>query len=212
MVTETIQLNLINKSSSEDVPSVVIFQRNVVVNTDEPPIAWRVISNIGSGNNHPFDLSQTMQVSARIESGNVCVPKTAEPGQVWELIEGPSGIVLILKPDSDGATDMIKIENNLPAGTAELQAYRDNLLLATAFGVAPTQTAHFLFGPDIFVTTMVEITQGAAITVKLRPQDLTEFCLTGISSADIIMTDGPSGAGAPVFNFHLENVERLPSK
>jgi hypothetical protein len=61
--------------------------------------------------------------------------------------------------------------------------------------------------PTIWIGVMSQVTQGEALDAAIAPHGHTEISLSGIASADIIMTGGGPSAASEPFQFALENVK-----
>jgi len=72
MSNTVITLNLINNSNDQNNTRYVIFQKNVATSYQETTtMAWRVIKNLGMGDNHPFTFYSRIQrpsSSAEVEA------------------------------------------------------------------------------------------------------------------------------------------------
>jgi hypothetical protein len=204
-MTEVIQLNLINQSNDRNNSQIVIFQKNVATNFDELSIAWRVVQNLGTGNNHPFTYSLAQQVSASDSYGNFTPRLTAYPGQLFAMTKNTSGDVL--GPAGNATSpEEIQVGNQLEQGAINASLYRDGKLLAQKTSIAPQQKAVFRFKPSIFIGVASQVTEGQVIDSAILSSINTEISLLGISSADIIMTGGGPGQGSLPFRFTLANV------
>jgi hypothetical protein len=206
MALENIQLNFINQSKDTNNSSIVIFQKNVAEDFDEIAVAWTVIENCGRLDNHPFLYPLKFQVSSSDSYGNFTPQLTAYDGQAFEMTKTDSGDVLQLaSPPTATSPYEVEIQNNLLQGSVNGNITRDGKVLSTKTNLVPGQKAVFQFHPSIWIGAVSQITQGQIMDSAIIQQINTELPLTGISSADIIMTGGGSGKGSSSFEFKLAN-------
>ena len=205
-MTETIKLNFVNQSNDANNSEIVIFQQNVAEDFGELAIAWRVIENLGRLDNHPFDYPHSFQVSAEDSWGNFTPPLSAQYGQAYSMVKDASGDVL--KLDSTPATSptTVEIRNDLTQGAVNALIYKDGKLLAKKTNLAPGQKAVFSFQPKIYVGVASQVSAGDVMNSIIISQINTELALTGVASADIVMTGGGAGPGAQPFSFALKNI------
>jgi hypothetical protein len=203
---DKIKLNFINRSNDTNNSSIVMFQQNVSPDFDETTIAWKVIQNCGRGDYHPFTYSLNFNVSASDSYGNYTQQLTAYDGQAFDMTTDASGDVLKLSATPASISTEVEVRNNLNVGAINANCYRDGKLLAAKTGLAPGQKAVFEFQPRIYVGVVSQIEEGAVMNSAVISQINSEINLFGITSADIVMTGGGTGAGATPFNFTLENV------
>jgi hypothetical protein len=200
----TIKLNFINRSNDTNNSRVVIFQQNVA--EDSLPIAWKVIQNCGRLDNHPFKFPMNIQVSAGDSYGNYTPQISAYDSQAFDMVMDASGDILQLSTTPASNPYEIEIRNQLKLGAISANCYRDGKLLAVKSGLAPGQKAVFEFQPRIYIGVVSQIEEGDVMNAAIISQVNTEINLFGITSADIVMTGGGSGASATPFNFTLENI------
>jgi hypothetical protein len=204
--TDTIKLNLINQSYDRNNSKVLIFQRNGVPDLQELPVAWRVIENLGFDWSHPFDYPQELQVSTSDSDGNSSGLMESGPGMCWHVVNTESGNQLQYEGPSNGNVPELHVRNNLPRGAIDTQVYRDGRLLAARTGIAPGQKAVFRFNPILSFCVVSQMTEGATLNSAILSRVNAELNLSGICSADIVMTGGGSGRLAMPFRFTLRNV------
>lgn len=199
-----IWLNLINNSSDRNNDGIVIFQKNEA-SANEAPVAWRVIHNLGPGWSHPFTYPVAMAVAASDGMGNYSPQLPAATGQQYKLITTDSDDVL----EHNGLAaheDEIIIYNAQATGNIDIHVYRDGKLLALKKNVEPGQPAVFQFKPTLWIGVAHAVTEGALIDSAFTSQVHTQLSLSGISSADIIMTGGGLGPDTTPVLFSLQNV------
>ncbi|CAM1342089.1 hypothetical protein [Tenacibaculum amylolyticum] len=203
-----IKLNFINRSNDTNNSQVVIFQKNVAQNFDEIPIAWTVIKNCGRLDNHPFNFPLSFHVSASDSYGNYTPQFQAFNGQAFEMIKDMSGDVLQLSSTPAVSANEVEVRNNLTNGAIDANCYKDGKLLAKKTGVAPGQKASFEFLSRIYIGVVSQIEEGEMMNSAIISQITTSINLSGITSADIVMTGGGPGKNATPFLFTLENINK----
>lgn len=201
-----IKLNLINRSGDVNNSDYVIFQKNAATDVNVQSIAWKVVHNLGNGDNHPFVYPMNFEVGAKDSDGNYMPLIGAVNGSTYEVAMERSGHVL--RPSVTPASNPTEVEvwNNLSLGAVDAQIYRDGRLLAAKVNVAPGSKGNFQFLPKLFIGTVSQVTQGTVMNSNVSVQYLTELDLLGISSADIVVTGGGAGPNATAFQFSLTNV------
>lgn len=200
-----IKLNLINNSNDANNSQIVIFQKNVATNFDELAVAWRVIQNLGQGDNHPFLFPMAMAVSASDSYGNYTPQLPAQNGQLFSMNLTTSGDQLVASGSSSSSSE-VQVLNCLPKGAINASIYKDGKILATKTSVAPQQKAVFQFKPTIWIGVVSQIVQGQVMNSAILSGVNTELSLLGVASADIVMTGGGPGPNSTAFQFTLENV------
>jgi hypothetical protein len=208
MSTESIALRLINQSADCNNSSILIFQKNVATNFEEIAVAWQVIENLGTGWVHPFQYDLDLQVSVADSWGNHMPPQDTADGQLWTVTRDCSGDQL--KPSGAGTSaSEVQVLNGLDRGAVSACMYRSGKLLATKTGVAPGQKAVFLFKPAIWIGVASQIQQGTILDSAIISNINTQLNLTGIASADIVISGGGPGRNSRPFSFALENVRHM---
>ncbi|MBR8183624.1 hypothetical protein KDW54_14590 [Burkholderia ambifaria] len=200
-----INLNFVNLSNDVNNSQIVIFQKNVSTDFDELAIAWKVITNCGRGDNHPFVFPMLTTVSASDADGNYMPQKRAENGQLFNVSRSTSGNVLALAGPAPTSRE-IQLRNDLSQGAITASVFKDNRLLAHKTGIVPGQKAVFEFKPTLWIGTASQIEQGAVMNSAVLSDINTELSLLGIKSADIVMTGGGGGTTATAYQFRLANV------
>ncbi|WP_175699424.1 hypothetical protein [Burkholderia ambifaria] len=200
-----INLNFVNLSNDVNNSQIVIFQKNVSTDFDELAIAWKVITNCGRGDNHPFVFPMLTTVSASDADGNYMPQKRAENGQLFNVSRSTSGNVLALAGPAPTSRE-IQLRNDLSQGAITASVFKDNRLLAHKTGIVPGQKAVFEFKPTLWIGTASQIEQGAVMNSAVLSDINTELPLLGIKSADIVMTGGGGGTTATAYQFRLANV------
>ncbi|HYS65151.1 MAG TPA: hypothetical protein VEN30_15280 [Paraburkholderia sp.] len=200
-----IKLNFINLSNDVNNSQVVIFQKNVSTDFDELAIAWKVISNCGRGDNHPFVFPMQTSLTAGDADGNYMPQKPAQNGQMFSVTRAASGNVLGLAGASSSSRE-IQLRNDLRTGAITAGVFKDNRLLAHKTGIVPGQKAVFEFKPTLWIGTASQIEQGAVMNSAVISDINTELPLLGIARCDIVMTGGGGGTTAVPYQFRLANV------
>ncbi len=205
MSTSNIKLNFINLSNDMNNSEIVIFQKNEAPGFAEIAVAWQVIQNCGTGDNHPFNYPLTMYVSASDSHGNYTPQMLANPGDAYSMVLNASGDQLVKTGTSNYVTE-VDLKNQLPAGSINANIYKGGKLLATKKNVVPGQMAAFVFKPTIYIGVVSQVEEGEVMDSAIVSQVNTSFSLLGIASADIVMVGGGSGANAQPYSFSLQNV------
>lgn len=200
-----VMLNFVNRSQDENIPPVVIFQKNTA-GLSELPIAWTVIQNCPIGDSYPFSFPMLNTIAASDFFGNYTPQFSAREGDTFEVVKTISGDVLQHKGRQE-THKTITMENNLVEGAIDANIFRDGKLLAAKTSIAPGQKAVFSFKPVIFIGPIdIQTHQGEVINSAVLATVKTEFSLSGIRSADIVMTGGGVGSDSEKIRFFLENV------
>lgn len=206
MPLTNIKLNLVNQSQDINNTEYVIFQKNVAENFGELAVAWRVVQNLGIGDNHPFVYPLEFKVSAGDAFGNFTPQMTSADGQAYDLVRSASGDVLQLSTTPASSVTEVEVRNKLPNGGISANIFRDGRLLATKTNVSPGQKAVFEFKPRIFIGAVSQVTEGEVLDTAILQEINTEIDLLGIQSADVVITGGGGGPNATPFAFSLANV------
>lgn len=204
MPTDVIKLNLVNASADCNNSSILIFQKNVVPSVQEVTVAWLVIDNLGIGWTHPFEYDYGLQVSASDAWGNRVAPKNTENGALWKVVRDCSGDQLQHAGPASVPSE-VQILNGLGRGAISANIYRSGALLATKTGVAPGQLAAFQFNPILYVGVVSQVEQGDVLDAAILSSVNTTLNLSGLASADIVMTGGGPGKNSTPFTFTLQH-------
>ncbi|CAE6690286.1 MULTISPECIES: hypothetical protein [Paraburkholderia] len=200
-----IKLNFINLSNDVNNSQIVIFQKNVSTDFDELAVAWKVISNCGRGDNHPFVFPLLTTVTASDSDGNYMPQKVAQNGQMFSVSRAASGNVLAIAGASSSSRE-IQLRNDLRTGAISAGVFKDNRLLAKKTGIVPGQKAVFEFKPTLWIGTASQIEQGKVMNSAVISDINTELSLLGIARCDIVMTGGGGGTTAVPYQFKLANI------
>ena len=205
-MSTSIKLSFINDSNDQNNSDVVIFQKNAMTDFSQTAIAWRVIENLGQGDQHPFSLPLNFSVSIMDTYGNYTPQINARNGQLFHMGHDELGELLELAKEPAASPDEIDILNNQAMGSLDASIYRDGKLLARQANLAPGQRAVFEFKPTIWIGVVPKIKEGQVMAAAAIANVNTEISLLGIASADIVMTGGGRGPRATAFKFVLENI------
>jgi len=202
-----VHLNVINKSQkSLNGQSIVIFQKNCAMDYDEWAVAWKVIDNHGYGWSHPFEYSFEQEIGAMDSWGNkIGESLPAEYGKLYYAYRDSSGDHLGCF-GAGSSSDEIQIRNDFPTGSVQACIYRERGKVAEKFNVAPSQKAIFKFKPTIWIGVASGVQENDGMNTAITESMTTEICLTGIKSADIILTDGKEESMMGSYEFAMENV------
>lgn len=200
-----IPLRFVNRSEDGHRTEVVLFQKNVASGIDELAVAWKVIRYCGRDCSHPLVYTTEVEVSCSDVYGNHSPRLKAQRGQRFIATPTASGRRLSKVSAADSSND-IQVINALPRGAVNVNLYNDGRLIACKTGVAPEQKAAFQFEATLWIGVVSQAVQGQAINSAVMSNVMTALSLSGIASADIVMTGGGGGSGAHAYAFTLENV------
>lgn len=197
-------LNLINLAQGYDDFKIVIYQINEVDRKYEYtlPIAWKAISHLGYVDNHPFVFSMEMEISVNDGYGNLSPLIPVSNGQQFQIERTGSG-ERIFHTGEAYSPNQIQCFNNTDYPKYTLYIFKDRRFLAISNSLAPGGVTLFEFQPKIWIgITTEKAEEGQFIDPKIFGYNLTSIPLSGIKSADIIIT-GKAG----IYFSELENVE-----
>lgn len=203
-----IKLNFINKSNDINTASVVIFQKNVATDFDALTVPWKVLTNCHKNEKHPLTYSQKTQLVCSDSSGNKTTKLDADKGQQFEVTQHNTTTSLQLASIKNTTTseEGIVVTNHLSKGAIHAQLLRNGRLVGFRNSIRPHQKAVFKFQPKLYIAAISGIEEGSVINSPTLEGISTELPLEGITSADIVMMGGGTGATATPFNFSMENV------
>jgi len=202
IVMSSIKLNFINESKDQNNSRILIFQKNVSTDLNQFVVAWKVISNCGTGWHHPFTFDEQLYLGASDAWGNQLVdPIAADNGDLFHVYQTGSGSGIQFSSPSPSKQE-IQLRN-------DAIVYRNGKIIGTKTGISPGQKAAFSFQPTIWigVVSQIEIDEGDIIDSAIITDINTSLNLKGIASADIVMTGGGVGPNAVPFAFTLQNVQ-----
>lgn len=204
-----IALRFINRSNDCGSSEVVLFQRNVIPEFDELAIAWRVIRYCGRDCIHPFLYSTDIEIALSDDYGNFSPRKPAAPGTRVVVAPHPGGRPRLTASSEGASHSDIEVINQLGRGAVNVNAFVAGRLMAAKTAVAPGQKALFRFAPVLWIGVGSQVEESRALASAVISSANTPLELSGIASADIVMTGGGSGESAQPFRFELENVVHL---
>lgn len=204
------QLNFINRSLAGHTTEIVLFQKNVALEMSALEVAWKVIRHCGRDCSHPLVFAQGFEVSVQDLWGNFTPRLPAQPGQAFELVQGPVA-GRQLRPvrreaSAAQASGVIEVLNAQRQGAVDVCLYRGGMLLGRKTSVAPGQKALFRYPPTLWVAVAAEIVEGQAFQSAVLSEQALELSLMGVARADLVMTGGGPGTSARPYEFRLENV------
>ena len=200
-----IPLRFVNRSEDGHRTEVVLFQKNAAAGMDELAIAWKVIRYCGRDCWHPLVYTAEFEMSCSDSYGNYSPQLNARSGQCFTATPTASGRRVSRIAMAPSSND-IQVINELPRGAINVHLYNDGRLIACKTGVAPEQKAVFRFEPTLWIGVVSQVVQGKAMHSAVMSSVNTEFSLSGIASADIVMTGGGGGADAHAYAFTLDKV------
>lgn len=204
-----VKLTFINESNDQNNSSVVFFQKNDLPNYEDIAIAWKVINNCATGWKHKFVFPTSASVSASDAWGNEIIdPLSANLGDSYSVFKGSSGDEMAYNASKSRTTPAkeIQIHNDLEEGSIDAQIYKADKLLASKTGVSPGQKAAFQLNQYLWVGVVSQLEEGETINSAIVSSITTKLGLSGIQSADVVMTGGGTGVNALPFNFELRNI------
>jgi hypothetical protein len=199
-----IKLTIINRSATDNIQQVALFQKNVAPGSDGLAVAWRVVADCRIDTSHFINFPVSLDIGAVDSAGNAMPPIPAQYGQTYRVDHTPAGDCLSgCGCSGNGA---VQVRNDLSEGLITADIYKDGSLLARQGGIAPGQQAAFEFKPTIWVGAVANVVEGEVMSPAALAAVNTELSLQGIASADIVMTGGGPGPGAGPYQFKLENI------
>lgn len=205
------QLNFINRSLAGHTAEIVLFQKNLALEMSALDVAWKVIRYCGRDCSHPVVFAQSFEVSVQDRWGNYTPRLAAQPGQSFELVQGPVAGRQLRRCRRDGAAahavgGVIEVLNGQSQGAVDVCLYRGGVLLGCKTSVVPGQKALFRYPPSLWVAVASEIAEGQSFQSAVLSEQAQELSLMGVARADLVMTGGGSGPAAQPYEFSLENV------
>ncbi|WP_316820428.1 hypothetical protein [Pedobacter gandavensis] len=193
-----ILFNFINRSNSSDA-SVVMFQKNVSASADGTAIAYKVIKNARPEEKLPFSFPVNMEIGAKDTDGYESPNAPAEGGDTF-MLQRAAGSDSLYKSVSKGNPNEILLYNLLNTGRVDAFLYKEYKVLARQIGITHIHSAVFEIKPSLWIGVTDQVAEGGVMSAGLLSNIKTELPLTGLKSADIVMT-GDVGR----FEFALEN-------
>jgi len=197
-----VDLDLIDNTTTAVDFNVIIFQLNLADTKELKATAWKVISPSGQGAHHPFHFADWLEADVNDEMGIYSSRIEVEHGRMYEAIDDLSG--LIFHPHGESQCfDIFSIVNHHSA-LVHGNIYRDGKLLgekeipAGAYGRFEFEhSLYFVADEGLYIK------EGDEFPVNLFFDDAAKFNLTGIESAEIVVTGGPP------FSFTIQNIKYI---
>ncbi len=191
-----IELNFVNNSGGS--PEIVVFQKNTAT-------ALKVIKDLEPGHSRVFTFPTELKIDLSDEEDTFAPEMPIEIGQMVHVSMNESDDVLIRKLDAPKPGD-IEVVNDLKNFSINAAISLSGKVLDLKEIIAPGQKAVFQFKPVMVVGIAQNAEIGNALSDDVLPKINCEFPLSGIASADIVMTGGGGGSGAGKYEFRLEKV------
>jgi hypothetical protein len=203
-----IVITIFNKCTVPYSNAIVIFQKNVGSSgiPAETCIAWTVVVVPFEGS-VAIPVPSETTVAASDAYGNATPQLTAQNGNRFDMISSPAGNQLQLSSQSASDPQVVEVCNELPVGAINAMMYRDNCLLARKTGFGPGQKAVFAFEPTLCFSFSTQIRPGDMLDATVTADPVLQLSLTGISSADLVMTGGGTGSSAQPYRLTLLDVK-----
>ncbi len=147
-------------------------------------------------------------VEAVDSEGNTMPRQTASMGDMFEVVMAPSGHIIRKGSKPASSPSEVEVKNNLSPGAISANIYKEGKLLTGQKSVLPGQKAVFNSSSKSPAGAAPGTDEGRVMNSAVIQSINTELNLIGISSADIVMTGGGSGADASPFEFSLQNVKQ----
>ncbi len=192
-------LQFVNQAETLNLPEVVLYQINLA-SSQSQPVAWKVIRRCPFDWTHPIRIPSDYELKVQDEYGHVKEPILAKAGQNWTLTE--HSVVL----NNEKGIDLCLL-NGTQNRVSKVMITRSGRPLACESGLPPKGEARFRFDRCFWIKAGVGFKEGEPLEINPRwpPQPLL---LTGVRSADVVMTGGGYGPHARPFSFHLSRVVR----
>lgn len=198
------RLNFINRSKDANDSQILLFQKNEA-KPDAPVVSWRVIADCKPGHSTSFKFSRDLTIAASDSHGTFTEQQPAVNGQRFTLTKDEKGIQT-LTADTTGHPRSISFVNDLDKDPANVNLFRNGRLVALAAGVGSGREVTFQLADSLWIGAVSQIEEGMVIHPAILDSIKQKLILTGIASADLVMSGGGPGSGAKPFEFALENV------
>lgn len=206
-MSTSLQLSFINQSNDRGMSNIVFFQKNEA-EKDDNWIAWRIAKNCGYKNFLPLVYEWDIEINLVDWNGNHSPRQKAYWGTSFQIIPQPFGKTLSAIGCSNNPTE-ISVENRLTKGAMHINLYRSGYLVAQRKNLTPGQLTKFRLANRLYIASLPGINEGNIISKDRMLSHPTEFFLTGIASADILMLGGEVGDAATAQHFELTKVNNL---
>lgn len=200
------RLNFINRTDSGHQASILLFQGNASADLPSSTVAWKVIRHCGKDCSHPFLYSSDFEIALSDEFGNYSPRQAAPYGSLFAVTTCALGRQLSRRGAADKNRQIV-LRNELARGAVNANIYAAGRLLACRNGIAPGQKALFEFKQTLSIGIATQAEEGQIIDVTGIAGPLTELSLSGVASADIVMSGG-AGNAARLYEFNLDNLQK----
>jgi hypothetical protein len=184
---------------------VLIFQKNLA-SIEERATAWVVIDDFDPEETYSLTFEDQLYIRYKAQLiDEYTVPFASLPGDRF-IINSLGNIVRSV----GSATDPSQIELTSNYGeTVNGAIGRSGKILHIGPSMTNGQTTAFKFDRRIWIGVVSEIEERDNLDADILGSINTEINLTGIASADIVMTGGGVGRSATPFSFSLANIVPL---
>jgi len=147
-----------------------------------------------------------MIIAALDSNGNlVGTPLKAEDGQLYSA--NIVANVYQLKHEGKGSNNSeIQFRNNFERGSVNAEIHRGGKCVCIKYNIIPGQTSAFQFKPKLWIGVTSQVQEGETMNSAIISEINTALDLTGIVSADIIMTGGGQEPNFTPYQFNLQNI------
>lgn len=178
-------INLIfhNESEFKQPPRIVLFQKHMIGAVQGDPVAWKVFTNLGVGDYHPFQFAVVLQMSVIDSSGT----------QIGPLVDVPYSQSYMVKADVAQITTVpltVPLINGFKKGSIRAEIFRGGNLLAVTTHIRPEESVIFQFDQVLWLGLSDTIHQGHIMRDITQARFHTGVNLAGINTAEIVMTGG----------------------
>lgn len=193
-VNNPIQLTLVNQVLGPGKKQIAVLDRS-------KGVAWRVFELEATEKSPPF-LYTPLEVNISDPYGNYTLIQPAQPGGQFQIVDSPSGIVLLPLEERTNSAE-IRIVNQFRGGAMNVHFFRNEILFAEQFGISHGKTASFAFEDKLSVGVFEGIVEGQMLSRKQLTDVKAEFSMEGLRSAEIVVS-GEEGK----YEIGLKNVVR----
>jgi PKD repeat protein len=183
-------ITFVNESGNPNPPTVFVFAKNAASPSDEltAAIAWRVMSDVGTGSSSVLIYPRTFTVRASDAWGNFTPSLAAEIGRRYQVILDPTGIVLMPSRIAS-QPNAIEVVSALIQGAIDVALYKNDKLFMLETAVVPAQKATFIVEPKLYWGISPDIEEGQVIGMAvLQTAVFFEQDLEGVTGATVTLT------------------------
>jgi PKD repeat protein len=203
MIVAPVFITFINESGNPNPQTVFVFARNAASPSGEltDEIAWRVMSDIGTGSSSVLIYPRTFTVRASDAWGNFTPPLAAEIGRQYQVIADASGTELIPN-ESASQPNAIEVVSMLATGAIDVALYKNDKAFMQKTSVSPGQKATFILEPKLYWGIASDIEEGQVIgSAVLQTDVFFEQDLEGVTQATVTLT----GDATDGYQFEVES-------